>query len=69
MQACEAAAASISRPGTPISQPGSSFAPEKELQVKLKLEGLIDKVPQTKYIQEFASLILTYYPNRTEIIT
>jgi hypothetical protein len=47
VQACEAAVASVSRPGTPLTAAGGgamSGAPEKEVQIKLKLEDLIDKV-------------------------
>ena len=44
VQACEAATASISRPGTPLTEAGASITPEKEIQVKLKLEDLIDQV-------------------------
>jgi len=45
VQACEAAAASVSRPGTPMTSTGTLMgAPEKEVQLKLKLEDLIDKV-------------------------
>jgi len=45
IQACEAAAASVSRPGTPLTASGAPVgAPEREIQLKLKLEDLIDKV-------------------------
>lgn len=42
--ACEAATASISRPGTPLTEVGAHITPEKEVQVRLKLEELIDQV-------------------------
>ena len=43
MQACEAATASISRPGSPQDVISQSV-PEKELAVRAKLEDLIDTV-------------------------
>ena len=44
VQACEAATASISRPGSPIHGTTINAVPERELQVKAKLEDLIDQV-------------------------
>lgn len=47
VQACEAATASISRPGTPgsfIDEGPSAPIPQRELEVRAKLEDLIDQV-------------------------
>ncbi|XP_017768073.1 PREDICTED: nesprin-1 [Nicrophorus vespilloides] len=46
VQACEAATASISRPGTPGSfrDDGPAPIPQRELEVRAKLEDLIDQV-------------------------
>ena len=43
IQACEAATASVSRPGSPMADQETTYS-EKELNVKAKLEDLIDQV-------------------------
>jgi len=43
IQACEAATASVSRPGSPMTDQETTYS-EKELNVKAKLEDLIDQV-------------------------
>ena len=60
VQACEAAASSISRPGTPLTEPGTA-SPEKEIQIKLKLEELIDQVTLSSrfFISKFLFTLLT----------
>ena len=45
IQACEAATASVSRPGSPMTDQETTYS-EKELNVKAKLEDLIDQVIQ-----------------------
>jgi hypothetical protein len=43
IQACEAATASVSRPGSPLAEEETTYS-EKELNVKAKLDDLIDQV-------------------------
>ena len=68
VQACEAAAASISRPGTPLS-PAGSLTQQKELQVKLKLESLIDQVRTRLRVLTCLILNQNHITNRTVKIT
>ena len=48
IQACEAATASVSRPGSPMTDQETTYS-EKELNVKAKLEDLIDQVDLTTF--------------------
>ena len=60
IQACEAATASISRPTSPMDRTSDSEV-KRELEAKLKLEDLIDKVRNENF--KFYSLIILIWVN------